>query len=141
VKNTQACIAFEAGRVRTGSTTAIEISCQIGPSGTPQLLKAGKLTCASATAFSLSPRMLTEVNANMASHRERIVLRPQEISNNPGIIRRLGVIAMKGMIEADYLSRAERLPFGKHTPRLVTESLDWHDLHLHTGNMRSREEN
>jgi acyl-CoA hydrolase len=85
--------------------------------------------------------MLTEVNANMASHRERIVLRPQEISNNPGIIRRLGVIAMKGMIEADYLSRAERLPFGKHTPRLVTESLDWHDRHLHTGNMRSREEN
>jgi hypothetical protein len=24
---------------------------------------------------------------------------------------------------------------------LVTESLDWHDRHLHTGNMRSREEN
>ena len=37
----------------------------------------------------------------MASYRERIVLRPQEISNNPGIIRRLGVIAMNGMIEAD----------------------------------------
>jgi succinyl-CoA:acetate CoA-transferase len=29
------------------------------------------------------------------------VLRSQEISNNPGIIRRLGVIAMNGMIEAD----------------------------------------
>ena len=34
-------------------------------------------------------------------YRERIVLRPQDISNNPGIIRRLGVIAMNGMIEAD----------------------------------------
>ena len=45
--------------------------------------------------------MLDEVNADMASYRERIVLRPQEISNNPGIIRRLGVIAMNGMIEAD----------------------------------------
>jgi len=45
--------------------------------------------------------MMTEVNANMASYRDRIVLRPQEISNNPGIIRRLGVIAMNGMIEAD----------------------------------------
>ena len=33
--------------------------------------------------------------------RDRLVLRPQEISNNPGIIRRLGVIAMNGMIEAD----------------------------------------
>ncbi|MGO9086195.1 MAG: acetyl-CoA hydrolase/transferase family protein [Candidatus Sulfotelmatobacter sp.] len=69
--------------------------------GMIRLLKSGKLTSASATAFSLSPAMLDEVNADMASYRERIVLRPQEISNNPGIIRRLGVIAMNGMIEAD----------------------------------------
>jgi succinyl-CoA:acetate CoA-transferase len=65
------------------------------------LLKSGKLTSASATAFSLSPEMPSEVNADMAQYRERIVLRPQEISNTPGIIRRLGVIAMNGMIEAD----------------------------------------
>jgi succinyl-CoA:acetate CoA-transferase len=69
--------------------------------GMIRLLKSGKLTSASATAFSLSPEMLDEVNADMASYRERIVLRPQDISNNPGIIRRLGVIAMNGMIEAD----------------------------------------
>ena len=54
-----------------------------------RLLKSGKVTSASATA-SLSPEMLDEVNADMASYRQRIVLRPQEISNNPGIIRRLG---------------------------------------------------
>jgi succinyl-CoA:acetate CoA-transferase len=69
--------------------------------GMIRLLKSGKLTRASATAFSLSPEMLTEVNANMSSYRDRIVLRPQEISNHPEIIRRLGVIAMNGMIEAD----------------------------------------
>ena len=69
--------------------------------GMIRLLKSGKVTSASATAFSLSPEMLTEVNADMANYRERIVLRPQEISNHPGIIRRLGVIAMNGMIEAD----------------------------------------
>ncbi len=45
--------------------------------------------------------MLIEVNADMESYRERIVLRPQEISNHPEIIRRLGVIAMNAMIEAD----------------------------------------
>ena len=66
-----------------------------------RLLKSGKLTSASATGFSLGPEMTTEVNANMSPYRERIVLRPQEISNNPEIIRRLGVIAMNGMIEAD----------------------------------------
>ena len=69
--------------------------------GMIRLLKSGKVTSASATAFSLSPEMLTEVNANMASYRDRIVLRLQEISNHPEIIRRLGVIAMNGMIEAD----------------------------------------
>jgi succinyl-CoA:acetate CoA-transferase len=66
-----------------------------------RLLKSGKLVAASATAFSLSPEMLTEVNADMASYRKQIVLRPQEVSNHPEIIRRLGVIAMNGMIEAD----------------------------------------
>src|SRR6202035_5651070 len=56
--------------------------------GMIRLLKSGKVTAASATAFSLSPEMLTEVNADMASYRERIVLRPQEISNHPEIVRR-----------------------------------------------------
>jgi succinyl-CoA:acetate CoA-transferase len=65
------------------------------------LLQSGKLTCASATAFSLSPDMLEKVNAEMATYRQSIVLRPQEISNHPEIIRRLGVIGMNGMIEAD----------------------------------------
>jgi succinyl-CoA:acetate CoA-transferase len=69
--------------------------------GMIRLLKSGKLTEASATAFSLSPEMLDEVNAHMADYRERIVMRPQEISNHPEIIRRLGVVAMNGMIEAD----------------------------------------
>lgn len=33
--------------------------------------------------------------------RDKIILRPQEISNNPEVIRRLGVIAMNTAIEAD----------------------------------------
>jgi len=185
--------------------------------------------------------MLTEVNADMKSYRERIVLRPQEISNHPEIIRRLGVVAMNAMIEADmygnvnsthvmgsriqngiggsgdfarngylsifmapstaqkgtistivpmvshvdhtehdvqvvvteqgladlrglsprqrakliiekcanpdykgtlldYLNRAERLSYGKHTPHLLTESLGWHSRYLRSGSMRVREE-
>jgi succinyl-CoA:acetate CoA-transferase len=65
------------------------------------MLKSGKLASASATAFSLSPAALTELNAELAAYRDRIILRPQEISNHPEVIRRLGVIAMNGMIEAD----------------------------------------
>ena len=37
----------------------------------------------------------------MARYRNHMILRPQEISNHPELIRRLGCIAMNGLIEAD----------------------------------------
>ena len=69
--------------------------------GLVKLLRSGKMTCASATAFSLSPEGTADFIPKIGEFRDRIVLRPQEISNHPGIIRRLGVIAMNAMIEAD----------------------------------------
>jgi succinyl-CoA:acetate CoA-transferase len=69
--------------------------------GMLEMLKSGKLTMASATALSFSPAALEEFNANIGFYRERIVLRPQEMSNHPEVIRRLGLIAMNAMIEAD----------------------------------------
>ena len=65
------------------------------------LLRSGQLACASATALSLSPDAAAEFNENIDFYRQRIVLRPQEISNHPELVRRLGVIAMNAMIEAD----------------------------------------
>jgi succinyl-CoA:acetate CoA-transferase len=56
---------------------------------------------ASATAFSLSPEAAAGLNADMERFRDKLVLRPQEISNHPELIRRLGCIAMNGLIEAD----------------------------------------
>jgi succinyl-CoA:acetate CoA-transferase len=65
------------------------------------MLQSGKLACASATAISLSPQADAEFKKNLDFYRQRIVLRPQEISNHPELVRRLGVIAMNAMIEAD----------------------------------------
>ena len=62
--------------------------------GMLDMLRSGKLDSASATALSLSPAAAADFN-------ERIVLRPQEISNHPELIRRLGLISMNAMIEAD----------------------------------------
>jgi hypothetical protein len=45
-----------------------------------------------------------EFNDNVDFYRERIILRPQEISNHPEVVRRLGCIAMNGMIETDIYS-------------------------------------
>lgn len=69
--------------------------------GMLELIKSGKMTSVSATALSLSPSGLKEFNDNIDFYRERIILRTQEISNHPELIRRLGVIAINGMIEAD----------------------------------------
>ena len=69
--------------------------------GMLDLIEAGRLDVASATAFSLSPSANERLTADLPRFRERILLRPQEISNHPEVIRRLGVIAMNGLIEAD----------------------------------------
>jgi len=69
--------------------------------GMLDLLDSGKLRMASATAFSLSPEAAARLNANMEAYREKMILRPQEISNHPELIRRLGCLAMNGLIEAD----------------------------------------
>ncbi len=69
--------------------------------GMLEMIRSGKLISASATAFSLSDTALEELYGNFDIYRDKIVLRPQEISNHPEVIRRLGVIAMNGMIEAD----------------------------------------
>ncbi|HZV09891.1 MAG TPA: acetyl-CoA hydrolase/transferase C-terminal domain-containing protein, partial [Novosphingobium sp.] len=69
--------------------------------GMLDLLDCGKLRMASATAFSLSPEAAARLNANMGAYRDKMILRPQEISNHPELVRRLGCIAMNGLIEAD----------------------------------------
>jgi succinyl-CoA:acetate CoA-transferase len=69
--------------------------------GMLDLLRSGTLAVASATAFSLSPAAAAEFTASTQEYHDRIVLRPQEISNHPELVRRLGVLAMNGLIEAD----------------------------------------
>lgn len=69
--------------------------------GMLDLLISGKLRVASSTALSLSPDAAHAFYADIGRFRERIILRPEEISNHPELIRRLGIISMNGMIEAD----------------------------------------
>jgi len=69
--------------------------------GMLDMLDSGKLKAASATAFSVSPEGQVRFNKKIDQYRKQIILRPQEISNNPEVIRRLGCIAMNGFVEAD----------------------------------------
>ncbi|EMY34740.1 succinate CoA transferase [Arthrobacter crystallopoietes BAB-32] len=85
----------------TGGYEGLTAYTEVIQDGMLDLIKSGVLRMASATSFSLSAAGLEEFNANVDFYRERILLRPQEISNHPEVIRRLGCIAMNGMIEAD----------------------------------------
>ncbi|MFT6950652.1 MAG: succinyl-CoA:acetate CoA-transferase [Paraglaciecola sp.] len=65
------------------------------------MLRSGTLKAASATAFSLSPEAMEEFSRNIDFYHDKIILRQQDISNHPELVRRLGVIAMNGLLEAD----------------------------------------
>jgi len=76
--------------------------------GMLNLIRSGRMALASATALSLSSNAAKQFNREIDSLKNKIVLRTQEISNHPEVIRRLGVIAMNGLIEADIYGNVRR---------------------------------
>ena len=65
------------------------------------LFGAGKLSFASGSAITLSADYAQRVIGNLPAYRDRVVLRPQEISNHPEVIRRLGIIGINTALEFD----------------------------------------
>lgn len=65
------------------------------------LIDAGKMDKVSGTSITPSEEGLKRFYKNIDRYKSKIILRPQEISNNPGIARRLGVIAINTAIEVD----------------------------------------
>ena len=66
-----------------------------------ELIHSSKATAASTTAISPSPEALQKMIQEIDFYKDKIILRPQEISNHPEVIRRLGLIAMNTALEAD----------------------------------------
>ncbi|MEQ4575287.1 MULTISPECIES: acetyl-CoA hydrolase/transferase family protein [Gammaproteobacteria] len=79
----------------------LEAFTEVIQDGMLALLKSGVLRYASCTGFALSPEANEAFKRDIDFYRERIVMRTQEISNHPELVRRLGCIGMNGMIEAD----------------------------------------
>ena len=65
------------------------------------LIKAGHCKFASGCSLRLVESKMAEVLADLDFYRDKLLLRPQETSNNPEIIRRLGLIAINTALEAD----------------------------------------
>ncbi|MCI7338145.1 MAG: succinate CoA transferase [Paludibacteraceae bacterium] len=65
------------------------------------LMKEGHVKFASGCSLTVSQPVLEDVYQNLDFFKQRIVLRPQEISNNPEVARRLGLITINTALEAD----------------------------------------
>jgi acetyl-CoA hydrolase len=65
------------------------------------LLESGRIRGVSTCALMLSEPAQRRLLGDIDFFAPRIVLRPQEFSNNPGVIRRLGVVAINTVLEFD----------------------------------------
>ncbi len=65
------------------------------------LFDAGKLDFASGSSITLSADKYKQVLADLHRYKPHLVLRPQEISNHPEVVRRLGIIGINTALEFD----------------------------------------
>ncbi len=66
-----------------------------------RLMTEGRIPFASCCSMTVSSQMQRRVYGNLDWFRPRLVLRPQEITNHPEVVRRLGIISINTAIEAD----------------------------------------
>lgn len=65
------------------------------------LMKEGHVTFTSGCSLTVTPKVLKEIYGDLDFFKPRLVLRPQELSNNPEIVRRMGLITINTALEAD----------------------------------------
>ena len=65
------------------------------------LIDAGKVNYASACSLTMSEDKKEQVFGSFEKYRDKLILRPQEISNQPELIRRLGLISINTALEFD----------------------------------------
>lgn len=79
----------------------LSIYTEVLQDGMLDLIDSGKVDSISSAAITTSNAGTERFNANIDKYRKFIVLRPQELSNNPEVSRRIGVIALNTAIEFD----------------------------------------
>ena len=79
----------------------IKIYSEVLQDAVLDLIDAGKLAFASGTSLTMTKGGLQRLFQHLEDYKEKILLRSEEISNSPEIIRRLGVIAVNTALEAD----------------------------------------
>lgn len=101
----QAGIGSIANAVLTGFKDApfedLVMYSEVLQDSTFELIDAGKMKFASGCSITLSKKCGDRVFNNLEKYKDKFVLRPQEISNHPEIVRRLGIISINTALEFD----------------------------------------
>ena len=91
-----------------------------------ELLKCGRCKFVSSSTLTVTEDLMQEFYRNFDFYKDKILLRPTEISNNPEVIRRMGVISMNTAIEADIFGNVNSTHFfGKQMMNGIGGSCDY----------------
>ena len=80
---------------------AFEMYTEVIQDSVVGLLKEGRVKFASGCSLTIGADKLQDIVDHIDFFRDKIVLRPQELSNNPELIRRMGLITINTALEAD----------------------------------------
>lgn len=80
---------------------AFEMYTEVIQDSVVGLMKKGRIKFASGCSLTIGADKLQDILDNMDFFKDKIVLRPQEISNNPELARRMGLITINTALEAD----------------------------------------
>ena len=86
---------------RSEAIPAFEVYTEVIQNSVVGLIRDGRVKFASGCSLTVTNDCLNEIYENMDFYRDKLVLRPSEISNSPEIIRRLGVISINTAIQTD----------------------------------------
>lgn len=81
--------------------TDLEMYSEVLQDAVFDLIDAGKIRFASASSVTVSEKYMDKLKEGIDTYKRKIILRPQEISNHPELIRRLGLIAINAAVEID----------------------------------------
>ncbi len=80
---------------------AFEMFSEVIQDSVIALIRKGKCKFVTGTSLTVSPEVLAEIYSDLEFFKKHICLRPQEITNNPELVRRLGIITINTAIEVD----------------------------------------
>jgi succinate CoA transferase len=86
---------------RDKTIPAFEMYTEVIQDSVIKLMREGRIKFGSTCSLSVTNGCLDEIYNDMNFFRDKLALRPSEISNNPEIVRRLGIISMNTAIETD----------------------------------------